>query len=621
MKVKIECDNNFLFGIQELQSQLNFCVAEKGFLIIAKKIDGNKLIIESEKNQSVIYYPKDNTFFRGFALALAHIGQKRKIEVELLFREFGTMQDCSDGLMSVEGLCHFIRQSALMGYTYIGLYTETTYTVEGEKYFGYKTGRYTHEELSIIVGYAEKFNIEVVPFIQTLGHMRQLFKWGDYYEISDLHDILLADYDKTYQLIENMIKSIRALYKTDRIHLGMDESYFMGAGRYRWFINEGEYDRIDLFIEHLKRVLQIAQKYNFTRPAIWCDTIFEMKFKGYIYPPEEIFTHFSREFVSKFPKVQLTMWNYSVTETAEFNRAYRIVSELTDNISFAGICHGFASFAPENYKTARMVQAVKEGCLQNGIKDILVTRWETLTPPCCMLAGFYDYIERCSETLGYDKEEHCKFLFGYTYQELLTLDIPNKLNFGKEDLGVGETNPAFYALVDDVLMGIMDKHIPEDANVYYQRCAETLGKLAKRDSSFAYLFQFEEMLCKTLAKKAVLSKNVKKYYDANDKKKLKKIARSLNSVAKQCDRFYKAYKNYWLTYNKIEGFELFDMRFGGLQKRLMTVKERLLAYCNGKIDKIEELEEERLPLYSGGENAIVCNKDWNGIAIGRLTRL
>ena len=621
MKIKLDCDKKFIFGVEQLQEQLRFCLSEEGYSIVARKTDCDGIVVETYPNGVEIFYSEDRYFFRALSLAIEYVGKRKSITVKPLFREFGNMQDCSDGLMSVEGIKTMIRQSALMGFTYLGMYMETTYTVDNEPYFGYKTGKYSKAELQEIVAYGEKFNVEIVPFIQTLGHLAQLFKWGEYYEISDIQNILLAESDRTYRLIENMIASLRDCFTTKRISLGMDEAYFMGRGRYNWFINEENHDYIRLFIEHVKKVVAIAEKYGFDASEIWCDTLFEMKYKGYIYPPEEIYTPLDREIIENFPSVTVRMWNYAVTDEKEFTRCYNITSTLSGRISFASIAHGYASFAPENYKTARMVQGIKEGCLNNGISDILITRWESVQSPFSMLAAYYDYAERCSQTSGYDIQRHCRFLFGYTYDELLQTDLPNHIDFGVEDRGVGETNPPLYILADDLLLGIMEKHVPPNADEYYTHCVEILSKLAKRKSPFANVFAFESELCRTVAMKAPFARAIKNAYDARDKERLAQICKQLPALAAQIGRFHRAYAKYWQSYNKRSGFELFDMRLGGAKERILVVKGILEVYIAGKTQRIEELEEERLPLFRGGENTVVCNKDWMGITVGRLTRL
>ena len=58
------------------------------------------------------------------------------------FDTFGIMIDCSrNAVMTVEELKKFISLVSKMGYNQLQLYTEDTYEIEGEPFFGYKRGR------------------------------------------------------------------------------------------------------------------------------------------------------------------------------------------------------------------------------------------------------------------------------------------------------------------------------------------------------------------------------------------------------------------------------------------------------------------------------------------------
>ena len=60
--------------------------------------------------------------------------------------------------------------------------------------------------------------------------------------------------------------------------------------------------------------------------------------------------------------------------------------------------------------------------------------------------------------------------------------------------------------------------------------------------------------------------------------------------------FYKTFKSVWMKENKPQGFDIQDVRFGGLIMRTEHLRQVLRDYCNGKIDKIEELEDEYLKI-------------------------
>ena len=62
-------------------------------------------------------------------------------------------------------------------------------------------------------------------------------------------------------------------------------------------------------------------------------------------------------------------------------------------------------------------------------------------------------------------------------------------------------------------------------------------------------------------------------------------ARRLSAIK----NFYKSFKEQWSKENKSFGFEVSDIRLGGLILRLSHLIEIITDYINGKIDKIEAL--------------------------------
>ena len=65
-----------------------------------------------------------------------------------------------------------------LGYNFIRLYTEDTYEVDGEPYFGYMRGRYSREEIREMDAYAASKGIELIPCIQTLAHLNSIFRYA-----------------------------------------------------------------------------------------------------------------------------------------------------------------------------------------------------------------------------------------------------------------------------------------------------------------------------------------------------------------------------------------------------------------------------------------------------------
>ena len=221
-------------------------------------------------------------------------------------KRFGVMMDMSrNGVMRVEEVKNIATILKQMGYNMIQLYTEDTYEVENEPYFGYMRGRYSVAEMQDIVAYCNSIDVEVIPCIQTLAHLNQIFRWPAYSPINDINDILMVDEPRTYEFIENMFKTLRKCYTSNYIHIGMDEAHYLGLGKF--LDKNGPQNRFEILCRHLAKVVEIAEKYNF-KPIMWSDMFFRLGNHGeYCLLEPQI----SNEVISITPKnVGLVFWDY-----------------------------------------------------------------------------------------------------------------------------------------------------------------------------------------------------------------------------------------------------------------------------------------------------------------------
>ena len=111
-------------------------------------------------------------------------------------KRFGVMLDMSrNAVMKPEQVKKFAAIIKKMGYNMIQLYTEDTYEIPEEPYFGYLRGRYSMAELKDIVAYCNSIGVEIIPCIQTLAHLNTIFRWEPFGNAHDTADILLVDED------------------------------------------------------------------------------------------------------------------------------------------------------------------------------------------------------------------------------------------------------------------------------------------------------------------------------------------------------------------------------------------------------------------------------------------
>ena len=100
-----------------------------------------------------------------------------------------------------------------------------------------------------------------------------------------------------------------------------------------------------------------------------------------------------------------------------------------------------------------------------------------------------------------------------------------------------------------------------------------------------------------LAVKYELGIKTRAAYAKDDKEELRRLAEEdYVKVIKLTDVFGRAFEKQWFIENKTCGFDVQDLRIGGLIRRTDACRKRLLDYAKGNIDRIEELEGEILPV-------------------------
>ena len=216
-KMKICFSGNEILrnGLTESQADLPFTLSENNdFNGVALAVEAvqkeseNGFAIEKIGGKATIRYRKFSDFYYAFTELLLHGDGDYQLSGECSLEDFGLMVDCSrNAVLKIDSLTRLIRETAKLGYNYLMLYTEDTLQIDGEPYFGYKRGRYTPAEIGEVAAYAEIFGIELIPHIQTLGHLGAMFKNSAYANIKDYDNVLLAKSEETYRLLENVIKS------------------------------------------------------------------------------------------------------------------------------------------------------------------------------------------------------------------------------------------------------------------------------------------------------------------------------------------------------------------------------------------------------------------------------
>lgn len=510
------------------------------------------------------------------------------------FRHFGTMIDCSrNAVMKVDTLKKWVDISSAMGYNTLSLYIEDTYEVDNNPYFGYKRGSYTKEELKEIDKYAMSKGVEIIPCIQTLAHLNAIVDIPVYKDMVDCDDILLVGDERVYTLIDNMFASLTSCLSSRHINIGMDEAHMIGRGKY--YDLHGEVDRTKLLVEHLRRVSDIAKKYGVTL-SMWSDMFFRLATKGEYYNanikvPDEI--------KAMIPSnVELCYWDYYSLDKNQYNAMLRAHKKIKDGTWFAGGFWTWNGFAPLNEFSIKATKAALSQCVKHGVSDVLFTLWGDDTAECSkfsilpsmFFAAQYAQGNRSMKSI----KQKFKETFKVSFDAFMLLDLESHERL---------VNPSKYIFYNDLFSGKMDARIKEDAKDKFSSLARRLSRYAKHEE-FGYLFKTMSALCKVVSLKADLSFRIRPAYMSGDKEALSAIIKDCKLLLRRMKEFYKAFEAQWMKENKGHGFDVQDIRVGGMIVRTEHCIKRLEDYVSGKIDRIEELEEPVLEYYGNGETPV-----------------
>ena len=163
-------------------------------------------------------------------------------------------------------------------------------------------------------------------------------------------------------------------------------------------------------------------------------------------------------------------------------------------------------------------------------------------------------------------------------------------------------NPSRWLLWQDPLLGLFDANIRGLAlDEHYHEQAVRMHRAAERNQHFHGLFTYYQLAAEVLAKKATLGLELYDAYQVCDRETLKELAdERIPALCEAIERLYESHCGLWHKTSMQEGWEVFDLRYGGLIARLKTTRRKVNSYLAGETSTIPELTRERL-LYNAKE--------------------
>ncbi len=200
----------------------------------------------------------------------------------------------------------YFKKAKLWGYDTIILYLENAVRTSVTSDFSVEE-TYSKDEIKRIVGFGEKFGLEIIPAVENLGHLERFFAYENWREVRECENEHTdgrgfdSDFygscgcpsnEKLYELTDAYITEVVSLFKSAYVHAGLDEVFDMGVcPKCRKRLKNGE-SLSDIFLKHVLHTYNLLKSLGKTM-MMW-DDFFE-----YV------------DIVEKLPRdIILCNWNY-----------------------------------------------------------------------------------------------------------------------------------------------------------------------------------------------------------------------------------------------------------------------------------------------------------------------
>ncbi|MBO8427894.1 MAG: hypothetical protein IAC58_05075, partial [Firmicutes bacterium] len=184
------------------------------------------------------------------------------------------------------------------------------------------------------------------------------------------------------------------------------------------------------------------------------------------------------------------------------------------------------------------------------------------------------------------------------------VDYLNKTSFDFNDFTLNSLNRIF--LYNDLISGTYDSLVNSEQEKVCEKVSKSLQKFIK-NKKFGYVFKALYSLSNVLIIKVNLGNKLRNAYKNKDEEELYSLLSDTKLLLRRVNIFYKDFYKMWHYEAKDFGFDVIDLRIGGLIQRGKALINKLTKYLNKEINVIEEFEEETLDFYGNKDKFYKAN--------------
>ena len=552
-----------------------------------KEVPAEGLYVRYEQGQAQVGGSTVPALARAYMLLAKELSAGKdafEIRQQAAFRECGIMLDVSFGCaLKVDAIKKYLRFMALHGMNLAMLYTEDLYEVPQYPHFGDQRGRYSLEELQEVDRYAADLGIELIPCIQTFGHLAKFLRYSVNSSIAENASVLLPGEEATYTFIDACIQVCRKAFRSHRIHIGCDETRGVGFGKS--FNRDGFRDRFQIFNEHLSRVVDICKKYDF-HPMMWSDMYFAIAApNAETFDPDIVVPQYA---IDAIPDVDLVFWDYYHENNHFYAANIESHKKIGHNFLFAGGVWTWNGFAPNFRYTYDTVRPAMEECLKGGVQSVFGTTWaygdinHMQGLPC--LAMYSEYCWRGLDCTREDIDAVAEFTTGTSR---ILADAVSNFFCGLE----GDYNVGKLILLSDPLINLLcyDYDLPA-----YEKCFQHSLEVLEAHPEAPY-GDYYRALFRCVLHKVRLHQTLIPRYKAGDRQWLQSFAEiTVPQMQADFQQLFDLQDALWHTDQKTFGFERCANWYAAAISRIGYTGKQIRRYLAGEIPEIEALEQEPL---------------------------
>lgn len=552
--------------------------------------------IQCHGEQATLTYGSTTDLMHGAALLCGQAQKTAQFDIQQQprFEVMAAMLDVArNGVPTVAMVKQMIRRLASMGYNELWLYLEDLFEIPEEPYFGRGRGCYRQAELHEIALYGDRFGVTVVPAVQTLAHLHNALKWDAHLAVKDTDDTLLVGAVATKRFLTHLLRAASAPFTTNKIHVGMDEAYQLGRGRY--LDQNGFTDQETLILQQLKLVVSLTQELGL-KAYMWSDLWFTFASdKHEMYDPA---VHFDPAFKASLPSVGQVYWDYYHEDEQTYRDRFAQHFELSDDVAFAGGIWTWSALAPNQSKMLATIDAGLKAAKASGVQQVVATMWFDDGAEVPFSAAWYGlqvfatYQYHDEVTLAIiDAEYETMQGEAATFYQLL-----DHFDNFTGNINVDADNVSKIILYEDLMLQRYRQNLSTvDIEGPYQELIAALSHTQVREDNQLMMTFYRQLAQTILVKQRTLKAIAVLSKDGADEAQAEAALIAVTNCKTALEQLLGDFRALWQQQRRGNGFEIIDVRLGGQIARCNTVTWRINEWLAGR-DDLAELREPILPM-------------------------